>query len=119
MRDALTDSQDKQKGQINDKGRDILNVMSSENKFYLMLKKLSTNVVYAVFKSKLRSRSIGPFTVVAKKLLAYTLNLPRKLRTHPVFYVGLLKTYRNPSHVNLEALSSRNLALPSAVEFES
>ncbi|KAG3175873.1 hypothetical protein PC128_g17526 [Phytophthora cactorum] len=45
----------------------------------------------AVFKTKLRSRFIGPFKVVAKKGLAYTLNLPKKMRTHPVFYVGLLK----------------------------
>ena len=61
----------------------------------------------AVFKKKLRPRFIGPFTVVAKKGLAYTLNPPRKLRIHPVFYVGLLKLYRDPSHVNLEALLRR------------
>ncbi|CAI5712991.1 unnamed protein product [Hyaloperonospora brassicae] len=73
-------------------------------------------VVSAVFKTKLRPRFIGPFTVVAKKGLAYTLNLPRKLRTHPVFYVGLLKPYRDPSHVNLEALAPRKLALPSVAK---
>ena len=57
--------------------------------------------------------------VVAKKGLAYTLNLPRKLHTHPVFYVGLLKPYRDPSHVNFEALAPRHEALPSADESES
>lgn len=48
---------------------------------------------------------------MAKKGLAYTLNLPRKLRTHPVFYVGLLKTYLDPLHVDFEALAPRLLAL--------
>ena len=47
-----------------------------------------------MFKTKLRLRFIRPFTVVAKKRLAYTLNMPLKLRTHPVFYVGVLKPYR-------------------------
>ena len=48
-----------------------------------------TNVVSGVFKTKLRPRFQGTFTDVAKKGLAYTLNLPCKLRTHPVFYVGI------------------------------
>ena len=73
----------------------------------------------AVFKTKLRPRFIGPFTVVAKKGLAYTLNLPRKLRTHPVFYVGMLKPYRDPSHVDSRALAPRMLALPRDVASES
>ena len=77
----------------------------------LNAKNLPTKVVSAVFKTKLRPRFIGPFTVVAKKGLAYTLNLPRKLRTHPVFYVGLLKPYRDPSQVDWEALAPE-VALP-------
>uniref|UniRef100_A0AAV1V885 Tf2-1-like SH3-like domain-containing protein n=1 Tax=Peronospora matthiolae TaxID=2874970 RepID=A0AAV1V885_9STRA len=93
--------------------------MRSETKYYSMLKNLPTNVVSAVFKTKLRPRFIGPFTVTAKKGLAYTLNLPRKLRTHPVFYVGLLKPYRDPSHVNLEALAPTTRALPRIAVDES
>ena len=58
-----------------------------------------------VFKKKLRPRFIGPFMVVVKKGIVYTLNLPRKLRTHPVFYVGLLKPYRDPSLGNRKALA--------------
>ena len=49
---------------------------------------------------------------MAKKSLAYTLNLLRKSRTHPVFYVGFLKPYRVPSHVNLEALAPKEVAVP-------
>ena len=82
----------------------------------LNAKNLPTNVVSAVFKTELLPLFIGPFTVVAKKGLAYTLSLPRKSRTHPRFYVGLLKPYRDPSHANLEALAPQNSALPSAAK---
>ena len=78
---------------------------------------LSTNVVSAVYKTKLHSRFIEPFTVVTKKGLEYTLNLPRKLRTHPVFYDGILKPYRDPSHVNVEALAPRKAAVPQGASF--
>ena len=71
-----------------------------------------------VFKTKVLPRFIVPFTLVAKKGFAYTLNLLRKLRTHPVFYVGLLKPYREPSQVNQEALASRKLALPQLAASE-
>jgi hypothetical protein len=53
----------------------------------------------AVCKTKVRPRFVGPFKFGAKKGLAYTLNLPKKMRTHPVFYVGLPKPYHDPSHV--------------------
>ena len=68
----------------------------------------------AVFKTKLRQRFIGPFMVVVKKGLAYTLNWPRKLRTHPVFYVGMLKPFHDPSHVDVEALASRRATVSQA-----
>ena len=65
---------------------------------YVLLnaKTIPTNVVSAVFKTKLRPRLTGQFTVTGKKGLAYTLNLPRKLRAHPLFFVVLLKPYRDP-----------------------
>ena len=43
----------------------------------------------------------------------------RKLRTPPVFYVGLLIPYRDPSQVDREALAPRKLALPQAATSES
>ena len=82
-------------------------------------KNLHTSVVSAVYKTKLRSRYIGPFMVVAKKSLAYTLNLPPKLRTHPFFYVGLIKPYRDLSYVDPRALAPRTSALPRDVKSES
>ncbi|POM58679.1 Pol protein putative [Phytophthora palmivora] len=75
--------------------------------------------VSAVFKTKLRPRFIGPFKVVAKKGLAYTLNLPKKMRTHPVFYVGLLKPYRDPSQVNLTMQTSDQVAQPNIRALQS
>ncbi|KAG2811931.1 hypothetical protein PC113_g15726 [Phytophthora cactorum] len=61
--------------------------------------------VSVVFKTKLRPTFIEPFKVVAKKGLACTLNLPKKMRTHPVFYVGLLKLYRDLAQVSAEGLT--------------
>ena len=80
----------------------------------LNAKNLATKVVSAVYKTKLRPRFIGPFTVVAKKGLDYTRNLPQKLRTHLVFYVSMLKPYRDPALVNMEALAPSKTALPRA-----
>ena len=112
VRDTMADSQDKQKEQADAKGRSCINSYMVGDRVLLNAKNLPTNLVSAVFKTKLRPRFIGPFTVVAKKGLAYTLNLPSKLRTHPVFYVGLLKPYRDPSHVDLKALAPRQAVVP-------
>ncbi|ETI53689.1 hypothetical protein F443_03400 [Phytophthora nicotianae P1569] len=54
-------------------------------------------MVSAVFKTNLRSRFIGPFKVVVRKGLAYTLSLLKKMRTHPLFYVGFLTPYQKPA----------------------
>ena len=59
----------------------------------------------SVFETKLRPRFIGLINVVVEKELAYKLHLPRKLHTHLVFYVFMLKPY--PNHVNVEALATR------------
>ncbi|EGZ06846.1 hypothetical protein PHYSODRAFT_397555, partial [Phytophthora sojae] len=72
----MAESQDKQKEHADARGRG--NVEMS-----------------AVFKMKSRPRVIGPFKAVTKKGLAYTINLPKKMWMHPVFYVGLLKPYQD------------------------
>ena len=41
------------------------------------------------------------------------------MREHPVFYSGLLQLYRNPSNVNMEALTPRDLALWSTAKSKS
>ena len=70
------------------------------------------NVVFPLFKTKLRPNFIGPLTVMAKKVLAYTLNLPRKLSTQSVLYAGLIKPYWDPSLVRLEAITPPKVSVP-------
>ena len=107
VRDAMADSQDRKKEQDDAKRRGCIESYKVGDQVLLHAKNLPTNVASAVFKTKLRPCSIRPFTVVANKGLFYTLNLPRKLRTHPVFYVVTLKPYRDPNDVKVEALTPR------------
>ena len=81
----MAESQDQQKEQADAKSRGCIERYKVGDQVLFNAKNLPTNEVSAVFNEKLRPRFIGPFTVIAKKGLAYTLNLPRKLRTHPVF----------------------------------
>ena len=119
VRDTLADSQNKQKEQADAKCSGCIERFELGDHRLLNARSLPTNIYSAVFKTKFRPRLIGSLTVVAKKGLAYTLNLPRELRTSPVFFVGLLKPFRDPSHVNLKALAPQHLALPSAAESET
>ena len=90
MRDAMLDSQDRRKEQSDAKVRGCIESYQVEYQILLNAKSISINEVSAVFEAKLHSRFIEPSTIVANKDVAYTLNLLRKLRTHPVFYVGML-----------------------------
>ena len=74
----------KQKAQAYAKGRGCIDSYEVGDQVLL------NAVVSAVFKTKLRPCFIGPFRVIAKKGLAYTLKISRKLHAHPFFYVGLL-----------------------------
>jgi hypothetical protein len=119
VRDAMADSQDKQKEQADDRGRGNVDSFEVGDLVLLNAKNLPRHAVSAVVKTKLLPRFVGPFKVVAKKDLVYTLNLPKKMRTHPVFYVGLLKPYHDPSHVGSDELAPRVqqrqvLAVPEA-----
>ena len=50
--------------------------------------------------TKLLSRFIGHFTVIEEVGdLNYRLTLPPYIKTHPVFYVGLLKRYVDPEEI--------------------
>ncbi|KAG3136055.1 hypothetical protein PI126_g17987 [Phytophthora idaei] len=105
VRDAMAESQDLQKEYADAQGRGNVERFEVGDLVLSNAKNLPTNAVSKVFKTKLRPSFIGPFEVVAKKGLAYTLNLPKKMRTHPVFYVGLLKPYQDPAQVSVEALA--------------
>ncbi|GMF49677.1 unnamed protein product [Phytophthora fragariaefolia] len=112
----MAESQGKQKEHADAKGRSNVNCYEVGDLVLLNAKNLPTHPVSAVFKTKSRPRFIAPFKVVAKKGLAYTLNLPKKMRTHPVFYVGLFKPYLDPVQVSFGDLVSR--ASPTHLEAE-
>ena len=107
VRDAMADSQDKQKEQADGKCRGCIDSYEAGDQVLLNTKNLPTTVVSSVSKTKLRQRFTGPFTVIAKKVIAYTLNIPRKLHTQPVSYVVLLKPYHYPYLVNRKALAPK------------
>ena len=75
VRDAMVDRKIKQKEQEDAKGR-CLESYEFGDRVLPSAKNLTTNVVSAAFKTKLRPRFIGLCKVVTKKVLAYTLNLP-------------------------------------------
>ena len=52
--------------------------------------------------SKLLPKYIGPFRVLRRLGNAYTIELPRKMRTHPTFYVGRLKPYHQYEAYSVE-----------------
>ena len=79
VRDSMTDSQDRLKKHFDAKGSSCIESYMVGDKVLLDDQDLHTNVVYAVFQTKLYSHFIGPFKVVANKGQAY---MTRKLRTH-------------------------------------
>ena len=89
----------------------VLNVIRSVT-ILLNAKNLPTNVVSTVFKTKLRPRFIGPFTVVGQEGSFVYAQLTAQIAYTPVFYIGFLKPYRDLFQVDWEALAPRKLALP-------
>ncbi|GMF26713.1 unnamed protein product [Phytophthora fragariaefolia] len=73
VRDAMAESQDKQKDHLDAKGTSNVNRYQIGDLVLLNAKTLPSHGVSAVFKTKLRPRFIGPFKVVDKKDLAYML----------------------------------------------
>lgn len=101
----MAGTKDVQKEHADAKGKKHLYELNVGENVLLNAKNIPTHAKSVVFQTKLHPRSIKPFTVIARKGLAYTLNRPKKMRSYPVFYVGLLKPYRDPSLVSAEALA--------------
>ncbi|GMF29871.1 unnamed protein product [Phytophthora fragariaefolia] len=93
VRDAMAADQDEQKENSDRHGRANTHVFQVGDQVLLNAKNLPISVVSAVGSTKLRSRFIGPFTVIGVHGHAYTLDLPSAMATDPTFYVGLLKPY--------------------------
>ncbi|KAF1318367.1 Pol protein, partial [Globisporangium splendens] len=97
VRDQLAAAQDKQKLYADKSGRKNKQTFCVGDKVLLSIKNLPNDAVTTLPSgSKLLPRFIGPYTV-AEKIgdLNYKLDLPTRMATHPVFYVGLLKRYHD------------------------
>jgi len=63
-------------------------------------------------KKKLSNQMIGPFKIIRKvSNLAYELNLPKKMRCHPVFHVSLLEPYYENEFNDRSFKKRRNVRL--------
>jgi hypothetical protein len=93
VRDAMADAQDQQKEQAGKHNRGNKSVFKEGDYVLLSTKNLSQDAVSTLGSTKLLPRYIGPFRVLKRKGTAYRLDLPSWLRTHPTFYVGLLKAF--------------------------
>ena len=97
VRDQLASAQDRQKFYADRQGRKNREDFNVGDQVLLSVRNLPNDLVTALPSgSKLLPRYIGPFNVTEKiGALNYRLDLPTQLRTHPVFYVGVLKRYRD------------------------
>ncbi|KAF1334479.1 Pol protein, partial [Globisporangium splendens] len=97
VRDQLAAAQDKQKLYADKSGRKNKQTFCVGDKVLLSIKNPPNDAVTTLPSgSKLLPRFIRPYTVVEKiGDLNYKLDLPTRMATHPVFYVGLLKRYHD------------------------
>jgi hypothetical protein len=93
VRDAIAKAQDLQKEQADKSGRKNKQVYKINDLVLLSTANLPEHAVSNLGSSKLLPRYIGPFRVVKCNGDAYTLDIPKRMRLHPTFYVGRLKPY--------------------------
>ena len=100
IRDQMAESQDQQKANADRHGRRNATEFECDDMVWLSTKGLPPSVVFKILpqhaNAKLQPRFIGPYKVLEKVgPRSYLLDLPSSFgRTHPVFYVGLLKRSR-------------------------
>ncbi|GMF45526.1 unnamed protein product [Phytophthora fragariaefolia] len=96
VRDAMAQAQDRQKEYSDRSGRGNLNVFNVGGLVLLDARNLPLDTVSSVGSNKLKHRLIGSFAVLGRHGNAYTIDLPKSMKTHPTFYVGRLKRYHDP-----------------------
>ena len=63
-------------------------------------------------KKKLSNQMLGPFRIIKKvSNLAYELDLPKKMRCHPVFHVSLLEPFYENEFPDRARRKKRNISL--------
>jgi hypothetical protein len=107
VRDMIAEAVDKQKMFADRNGRKNLLEFKVGDKVLLSTSTLPLHAVNNVGSNKLLPKYIGPFNVLKVKGTAYTIDLPKSMRTHPTFYVGRLKPYH--SHDQLLSCPQREL----------
>uniref|UniRef100_A0AAV1US51 Integrase catalytic domain-containing protein n=1 Tax=Peronospora matthiolae TaxID=2874970 RepID=A0AAV1US51_9STRA len=93
VQDSVAEAVDKQKQNADKNGRANTILFNKGDLVLLSTVNLPKHVVTNLGSSKLLPKYIGPFRVLHRLGNAYTIELPRKMRTHPTFYVGRLKPY--------------------------
>ena len=93
--DSIANAVDRQKRNADKHGRANDLLFNVGDLFLLSKVNLPKHVVTNVGSSKLLPKYIGPFRVLHRKGNAYTIELPRRMRTHPTFYVGRLCPYHH------------------------
>ena len=83
--DSIANSVDRQKGSADKHGRANVLLFNVGGLVLLSTVNIPKHVVTNVGSSKLLPKYIGPFRVRHRKGNAYTIELPRRMRTHPTF----------------------------------
>ena len=93
VQDSISNAVDRQKR--NAEKNETANALSFKVNELVQLStvNLTGHAVTNVGSSKLLPKYIGPFRVFHRKGNAYTIELPRRMRTHPTFYLGRLRPY--------------------------
>jgi len=93
VKDAIAEAIAKQKANADKISRANLNVFKLNDLVLLSTRSLPADAVTQSGSSKLLPKYIGPFKVIRKCGNSYTLDIPRRMKTHPTFYVGRLRPY--------------------------
>ena len=93
VQDSIAEAVDKQKRNADNNGRANAQTFIEGDLVLLSTVNLPSHVVTNVGSNKLLPKYIGPFRVLRRLGNAYTIELPRRMRTHPTFYVGRLRPY--------------------------
>uniref|UniRef100_A0AAV1U253 Integrase catalytic domain-containing protein n=1 Tax=Peronospora matthiolae TaxID=2874970 RepID=A0AAV1U253_9STRA len=93
VQDSIAEAVDKQNQNADKNGSANTLLLNKGDLVLLSTVNLPKHVVINLGSSLLLPKYIGPFRVLHRLGNAYTIELPRKMRTHPTFYVGRLKPY--------------------------
>ena len=93
VQESIANAVDRQKRNAEKHGRANVLLFKKGDLVLLSTENLPKHVVTNVGSSKLLPKFIGPFRLLHRKGNAYTIELPRRMRTHPTFYVGRLRPY--------------------------